>query len=284
MRNFISFLTIILCCLTVTPMHGRKKEKQTNKEEVVLAMVEPDMMATPSHSHPVVAPVEEAYRHRINKNEHRYGIDVSRYQGDIDWQTVKTDKNVSYVYLKATEGASLVDVTYRYNLTEARKAGLKVGCYHFFSPTVDPETQFKNFTSTVNLDEQDLIPIIDVEIIGKGSAQRFCERLTRFLHMVEEHYGIRPIIYTSSNFYNKYLAGKYTDYKYMIARYAEDIPELTDDIRFVMWQFTANGRIEGINGPVDRSRFMDEYHLGDILIPKQNYQIATPSTSQASNR
>ena len=68
---------------------------------------------------------------------------------------MKTDKNVSYVYLKATEGASLVDVTYRYNLTEARKAGLKVGCYHFFSPTVDPETQFKNFTSTVNLDEQD---------------------------------------------------------------------------------------------------------------------------------
>ena len=78
MRNFISFLTIILCCLTVTPMHGRKKDKQADKEEVVLAMVEPDMMATPSHSHPVVAPVEEAYRHRINKNEHRYGIDVSR--------------------------------------------------------------------------------------------------------------------------------------------------------------------------------------------------------------
>lgn len=85
MRNFISFLTIILCCLTVTPMHGRKKDKQADKEEVVLAMVEPDMMATPSHSHPIVAPVEEAYRHRINKNEHRYGIDVSRYQGDIDW-------------------------------------------------------------------------------------------------------------------------------------------------------------------------------------------------------
>ena len=69
MRNFISFLTIILCCLTVTPMHGRKKDKQADKEEVVLAMVEPDMMATPSHSHPVVAPVEEAYRHRINKTE-----------------------------------------------------------------------------------------------------------------------------------------------------------------------------------------------------------------------
>ena len=131
MRNFISFLTIILCCLTVTPMHGRKKISKQTRRKWSWPWLSSDMMATPSHSHPVVAPVEEAYRHRINKNEHRYGIDVSRYQGDIDWQTVKTDKNVSYVYLKATEGASLVDVTYRYNLTEARKAGLKVGCYHF---------------------------------------------------------------------------------------------------------------------------------------------------------
>ncbi len=186
--------------------------------------------------------------------------------------------------MKATEGASLVDVTYRYNLTEARKAGLKVGCYHFFSPTVDPETQFKNFTSTVNLDEQDLIPIIDVEIIGKGSAQRFAKRLTHFLHMVEEHYGIRPIIYTSVISTINIWPEKYTDYKYMIARYAEDIPELTDDIRFVMWQFTANGRIEGHHRPRRPQPFMDEYHLGDILIPKQNYQIVTPSTSQASNR
>ncbi|WP_288155470.1 GH25 family lysozyme [Phocaeicola sartorii] len=268
MRSFTSFLIIISCCLTAIPVYGRKKEKHQNKENVILAMIEPDAMVAPSLSHPAVMPVEEAYRHHINKNEHRYGIDVSRYQGNINWQMVKTDKNVSYVYLKATEGASLVDVTYRYNLNEARKAGLKVGCYHFFSPTVDAETQFKNFTSTVNLDEQDLIPIIDVEIIGRTNSKRFCERLTHFLRMVEEHYGLKPIIYTSNNFYNKYLAGKYTEYKYMIARYRDEVPELTDDIKFVMWQFTANGRINGINGPVDRSRFMDNYHLGDILINK----------------
>ena len=128
--------------------------------------------------------------------------------------------------------------------------------------------QFKNFSSVVDLKEHDLIPIIDVETRGKGSLEKFCKRLTTFLNMVEEHYGVEPIIYTSSNFYNKYLAGKYTKYKYMIARYKDEVPELTDDIKFVMWQFTANGRINGINGPVDRSRFMDEYHMGDILLKK----------------
>ena len=266
MKNLISPAAIILCCLMAAPTHARKRDKHEEKQEAVLAMAEPDLMATPSLPHAIVAPVEEAYRHHINKNEHRYGIDVSRYQGKIDWQTVKTDKNVGYVYLKATEGASLVDVTYEYNLTEARKAGLKVGCYHFFSPTVDPETQFENFSSNVDLAEQDLIPIIDVETRGRSSLKHFCERLTRFLGMVEEHYGVQPIIYTSSNFYNKYLAGKYTGYKYMIARYKDEVPELTDDIKFVMWQFTANGRIDGIHGPADRSRFMDDYHLGDILI------------------
>lgn len=270
MRNVIISLTIaLLCQMAPQPADAaRKRNKHKEKEEVMLAMVEPDPMATPSISHETVAPIIEVSRHHVTHSANRFGIDVSRYQGNIDWTVVKTDKNVGYVYLKATEGASLVDRTYHYNLAEARKAGLKVGCYHFFSPTVDPESQFENFTNTVNLDEQDLIPIIDVELRGRGHLEHFCNRLNRFLKMVEEHYGVQPIIYTSCNFYNKYLAGRYTDYKYMIARYKDEIPELTDDIKFVMWQFTANGRIEGIKGPVDRSRFMDDYHIGDILLRK----------------
>lgn len=268
MRNFISVFSIALCCLMACPVQARKKNKKKEHNEMALAMIEPDQMVMPCVSHIVATPIEEAFQHDVQSQKNRYGIDVSRYQGRIDWHTVKTDKNVSYVYLKATEGASLVDNTYHYNLKEARKAGIKVGCYHFFSPTIDPVTQFKNFSNVVRLAEHDLIPIIDVENRGKGSLDSFRERLSKFLRMVEEHYGIQPIIYTSSNFYNKYLAGKYTDYKYMIARYKDEVPELADDIKFVMWQFTANGTINGIKGPVDRSRFMDNYHLGDILLNK----------------
>ena len=269
MHKHISYLFLLFFLFYTLSVDARKKnnrDRETN--ENLIAMIEPDEMARPAIAHHIVAPIEEASRHHITPTNNRYGIDVSRYQGKIDWEKVKTDENAGYVYIKATEGASLIDRTYHYNLREAKKAGLKVGCYHFFSPTVPPEEQFKNFSETVKLEEQDLIPIIDVEIIGRTNVENFRKRLDSFLEMVKKHYGLNPIIYTSSNFYNKYLAGRYTEYKYMIARYKEEVPELTDDIKFVMWQFTASGRIKGINGPVDRSRFMDDYHLGDILIKR----------------
>ena len=138
--------------------------------------------------------------------------------------------------------------------------------YHFFSPTASVEDQFKNLTSTVDLSTQDLIPIIDVENRGRGSLDEFCNRLRKFLIDVENHYKVKPIIYTSSHFYNKYLRGKFTEYKYMIARYHDEEPVLADNIQFVMWQFTSEGRISGIKGPVDRSKFMDGYSMIDILI------------------
>ena len=81
---------------------------------------------------------------------------------------------------------------------------------------------------------------------------------------------MRPIIYTSRDFYNKYLAGPFTGYMYMIARYHEEVPELVDDAAFVMWQYTQSGRVRGIRGNVDRSCFMDNYGLKDILMPRRN--------------
>lgn len=268
MKNFIPALYFVLCCLTIYPTQARKKEKAVLPAETALAMLEPDRMVTPCLSHAAVAPVEEAYQHNIHSQQNRYGIDVSRYQGRINWQEVKTDPNVSYAYLKATEGASLVDNTYYYNLKEARQAGIKVGAYHFFSPTVDPQVQFQNFSSAVRLKEHDLLPIVDVETRGKGSLDSFLKRLSTFIRLVEEHYGIQPIIYTSVNFYRKYLSGEYPGYKYMIARYSDEAPEMPGDIKFVMWQYTANGMTKGIKGPVDQSRIMGHYHLGDIVLRK----------------
>lgn len=279
MQKYFFLLLILPFLLQPADADARKKRSPRYDEKAYLAMIEPDEMVKPCAPAPIVSPVEEARRHHINSDENRFGIDVSRYQGNIDWQRVSTDQNVSYVYVKATEGESLVDRTYHYNLKEARKAGLKVGCYHFFRPNVRAEEQFKNFSTTVDKNEQDLIPIIDVEIRGRSGIETFHKRLRTFLDMVEKHYGVVPIIYTSSNFYNKYLAGRYTRYKYMIARYKEEIPELTDDIKFVMWQFTANGRIKGINGPVDRSRFMDDYRLGDIIWHKTAPDVSQNGTA-----
>lgn len=194
------------------------------------------------------------------------GIDVSHYQGAINWHEVARGGNVDYVYIKATEGESLVDNTYRTNLNGARRAGLRVGIYHFYIPNVSPQRQFNNFRSAVNLKEMDLLPIIDIERRGREPLPQFQRNLKSFIQMVERHYGIKPILYCSRDFYNKYLSGPFTAYKYMIARYAEEVPQLCDDAAFVMWQYSATSHVRGIRGNVDRSCFMDHYTVNDILI------------------
>ena len=196
----------------------------------------------------------------------RYGIDVSRYQGNINWQEVSKDSRVSFVYLKATESTGLVDKTYRRNLREARRVGLPVGVYHFFSAKTPAHQQLANFMSTVDPKTQDLIPIVDVEVAPRRKSQivPFLKRLRAFVDGVEKYFGCKPMIYTSQNFYKEFLAGKFLDCPIMLAKYSEGVPEVGEDIRFLVWQFTASGSIRGITGNVDRSCLMNHYTVDDI--------------------
>ncbi|MCM1108035.1 MAG: hypothetical protein NC388_03140 [Clostridium sp.] len=270
MNRHIIALIYISCCMLCPSLAmdaTARPEKNKREKQELTSLPEPDLLIQVAPSHQPLPAQDEVRPHRLNLHEPLFGIDVSHYQGRIDWPSVACDEKVSYTYVKATEGAGMLDDTYSYNVREARKAGIKVGCYHFFSPTASPDAQFENFSRNVNLNEHDLLPIIDVEIKGRGDVHSFCKRLKTFLTKVEKHYGIQPIIYTSSNFYNQYLAGKFINYKYMIARYHEERPVLQDDIQFVMWQFTANGTVSGIKGAVDRSCFMDDYCMSDILLP-----------------
>lgn len=196
----------------------------------------------------------------------RYGIDVSRYQGNINWQEVGKDSRVSFVYLKATESTGLVDKTYRRNLREARRVGLPVGVYHFFSAKTPAHQQLANFMSAVDPKTQDLIPIVDVEVAPRRKSQvvPFLKRLRAFVDGVEKYFGCKPMIYTSQNFYKEFLAGKFLDCPIMLAKYSEGVPEVGEDIRFLVWQFTASGSIRGITGNVDRSCLMNHYTVDDI--------------------
>ena len=212
--------------------------------------------------------VAEVRTHSVNNKIQ--GIDVSHYQGNINWRKVAGSGEVSYVYIKATEGEKLVDATLRQNLIGARQAGLYVGVYHFFRPNVNVQSQFLNFTRNVHPNDMDLIPIVDIEHRGRESLAAFRSKLKQFLDKVERYYGVRPILYTSRDFYNKYLSGPFTNYKYMIARYHPEVPELCDDAAFVMWQYSATSRLPGISHNVDRSCFMDNYTLSDILLPNKS--------------
>lgn len=198
------------------------------------------------------------------------GIDVSHYQGAINWQMVAIDEHVKYVYIKATESVGLVDTHFQNNVLRARENGLPVGVYHFYSPTASPAIQFTNFSQNVGGLELDLIPIVDVEKRGRGSLALFQKNLKTFLYQVERMYGVKPIIYTGVNFYNKFLAGRFTEYKFMIARYGNEVPTLSDRVCIVMWQFTDRGYVNGIRGHVDRSCMLNKYSLKDIFLPGKN--------------
>lgn len=196
--------------------------------------------------------------------DHVHGIDLSHYQGEVFWETVGQNTKTAYVYLKATEGGDRIDERYERNIDLAHRYGLKVGSYHFFRPKSPLHLQLQNFMTQCRPGEQDLIPMIDIETTGGLPTDVFCDSLFTFLAMVESAYRQPPLIYTYRNFYNKHLVGKLDDYKIMIAMYTPEEPELVDGRDITMWQYTSKGRIVGVSGYVDKSRFMGKHGLRDI--------------------
>ncbi len=200
---------------------------------------------------------------------HYDGIDVSDHQKRIDWEEVARDKNVKYVYIKATEGATYVSNLYRYNLENARKHGIKVGSYHFLRTGSRIRDQFANFKRVVKKAEQDLLPVLDVEVRQGWSNQQMRDSVKLFCDLIEEHYGCRPLIYTSSSFYDNILGRSFNSYPLFIARYSTSQPNLKSGNDWVMWQFSERGRIRGISTNVDLSCFNKGRSLSDIMIRGQ---------------
>lgn len=265
--RFLLFLSSLLCLALLWPAgaEARKRERRNRTPRGAVALIEPDALVAKAaaDAHTPAKAARTLAQGRINTSS-REGIDVSHYQGRIDWDKVAGGGKVAYAYLKATEGASLVDDTYERNLKEARRVGLSVGSYHFYRPNIDWKKQFENLTSVVKPGEQDLIPIIDIEHKGSVSDKKFIADLTAFLQRVTEYYGKKPLLYTFHNFYNRHLSGHFKDYHWMIARYRSDHPTLNDGQDYVIWQYTSTGRIEGVKGNVDRSRIMGDYTLHQL--------------------
>lgn len=260
--------TLFMAIALTLPAFAAPDKSRKRKAVETVVLTEPDKLSPKPLQAKLTAVPAEA-RLRSGKEWAGLtseGIDVSHYQGDIDWAAVAATKLVSYVYIKSSEGESLVDDYYRVNLEGARKAGLKVGSYHYYRPDADADMQFQNLTSQVIRKEQDLAPIIDIEKRGTKSEEKFIADLRDFLLRVEKHYGCKPVIYTFHNFYNRYLSGQFKGYRMMIARYREDEPTLDDDAPYTAWQYTQRGKIDGIRGYVDRSMVMSDFSVSDLSI------------------
>lgn len=200
-----------------------------------------------------------------------HGIDISHYQGSIDWVQLTTNKTakfpIHFVFMKATEGGDHADDTFPFNFDQAHRYGFIRGAYHFFSPKTDPLKQADFFIRTVQLIPGDLPPVLDVETIGKSTPHDLRIAVKTWLDRIESHYGVKPILYTSYKFKNRYLSDSvFNTYPYWIAHYYVDSVKYEGPWHF--WQHTDVGNVPGIREEVDLNVFNGSLEeLVDMTIP-----------------
>lgn len=183
-----------------------------------------------------------------------HGIDISHYQGSIDWEKVRNasikDCPVRFVFIKATEGTNLMDDYFNENFYQAKENGFIRGAYHFFSPLSPGKEQARYFLRQVHLEDGDLPPVLDIETVGNLTPTQIKKEVLDWLNVVESRYGVKPIIYTYYKFKMEYLSDEIFDpYPYWIAHYYVEQVKYQGEWRF--WQYTDLGRIPGIRENVD---------------------------------
>ena len=201
------------------------------------------------------------------------GVDVSSYQADIDMAMLKK-QDIQFIYIKATEGSSMQDDRFAKNWQNAQKAGLLSGAYHFFSYDSKGVTQAENFINTVGSDMKErLLPAVDVEYYGNKEEfppekEDVVRELNAFLNRVEEEYGVKPLIYTRSDIYKKYLKEEFDGYKKWISSLYSPLSwNYKDD--WYIWQYLNRGELEGYTGGekyIDLNVLNKEKQLEELIV------------------
>lgn len=181
------------------------------------------------------------------------GIDVSEYQGKISWSYVDTIENqypLHFVFIRATAGNDAVDRRFKRNWEGAKKNKMIRGAYHYYRPNENSLEQAALFIKTVRLQRGDLPPVLDIEKLPKNQSMTNLKKgLRRWLQAIENHYKVKPIIYTGEKYYDDFLKEEFSDYLFWIANYNFYREEIQDD--WLFWQFTERAAVPGIEGNVD---------------------------------
>jgi lysozyme len=186
-----------------------------------------------------------------------YGIDVSHHQKDIDWPQLAGSK-VKFVYIKATEGATHQDKNFIKNWNGATQAGLIPAAYHFFTFCRSGSDQADNFLALFSQVKGKHLPIaVDVELVGncpkRPTPDELAIELKDFLAKIKAKTGCKPILYTTPKFYNNHLAEHFSSYRLWIQSFHQK-PKLKET-SWTIWQFTNEGRVDGIETLVDLNVF-----------------------------
>ena len=189
-----------------------------------------------------------------------HGVDVSRWQGNINWQKLRA-QGANFAYIKATDGGDHLDPMFRKNWKGANDAGLKRGAYHFFYWCRTGAEQAVWFIRNVPKSANALPPVIDVEYNHQSSCKRrpsrelVLKKMKAFMDRLEAHYGQRPIIYTAPDFYEDNLQGEFGNHAFWLRSTAAHPKKVYPDRKWVFWQYSGTGLSHGVKGEIDLNVF-----------------------------
>lgn len=197
------------------------------------------------------------------------GIDISHWDGDIDWSQLKKS-GLGFVFMKATEGSSWVDPKFDTNWKNAKDHHYYRGAYHFFKPGVDPKAQARNFLNTVGYEKGDLIPVLDIEVSGNQSKADLSAAIRTYLETISAEIGTNPIIYTDPGWWDSHITGSFSEYPLWVANWERSQePELPNGwTKWAFWQFTNSATVKGIPATkVDMDVFKgNEFDLSTYML------------------
>ncbi len=210
-------------------------------------------------------------------SQHRdkiFGIDISQYQGKINWKKVKTINHIypiDFVYVRATMGKNGFDKSFEKNWKAAKEHGFRRGVYHYYRPNENSDLQILNFIPKVSLEPGDLPPVLDIEDLPTTqSMENLKKGLKKWLDEIEKYYGVKPILYSSDKYYADLLQKDFPDHQVWIANYNFWVNDLKD--HWLIWQFSEKGTVEGIDEKVDLNIFNGNlYDLENLTVKDTIY-------------
>lgn len=238
--------------------------------------------AEPVGNHPF--PVRES---TFGRNSHEvHGIDIAKYQGNIDWHQVKAS-GIGFAFIKATEGTDRLDDRFQANWAAAKAAGIPRGAYHFNYWCSPMRTQFEWFRRHVPRDPDAMPPVLDLEwnthsptCPRRVSRARAQAEIREFVRLAEAWYGKRPILYTDIRFYRDVLSdGSFSQYPLWV-RATKRLPhEIYPGRKWAFWQHSDRARVPGIKGRVDKNAFAGSHRDWQRLVAAnfRHKTVVTPA-------
>lgn len=200
------------------------------------------------------------------------GIDVSHHNPILNWESVM-EQNITFAYIKATEGNSHLDRNYPYNYDLARKTNIRVGSYHFYTFGLCGKEQARHFLKTAQFNTGDLIPAIDVEhstINIYNKDKNYIDLVIQELKVLENelynHFGIHPVIYTNKDCYKLYIQNNFPDNLIWMCDLHKEPSKDIENWR--IWQFSHKGELPGIDGDIDLNYYRYSFEeFKELLLP-----------------